>query len=102
MAENKVKTPEEKAKEKTIQKMLAFISAKTFSRHALMDEKEFVKTIGYEGESEDVAVNKALANLMSDYSVTRFKIKSHLEMALGVIELAENKTIDEILTKEKK
>lgn len=102
MAENKVKTPEEKAKEKTIQKMLAFISAKTFSRHALMDEKEYVKEIGYEGEKEDVAVNKSLANLMSDYSVTRIKIKSHIEMALGVIQMAEGKTIDEILAKENK
>lgn len=102
MAEIKQKRAEEKAQEKTIQKLLAFQSAKTFSRHAFMDTKDYVKEIGYEGEDEEVATNKALANLMSDYSVTRIKIKSHIEMALGVIQVAENKTIDEILSKENK
>lgn len=97
MAENKQKTAEEKAKEKTIQKMLAFISAKTFSRHAYLDEKEYVKEIGYEGEQEDVALNKALANIMSDYSVTRMRLKSNLEMMIGVYELATGKTAQEII-----
>ncbi len=97
MAEEKQKTAEEKAKNKTMQKMLAFISAKTFSRHANLSEKEFVKEIGYENEAEEVAVNKSLANLMSDYSVTRMKIKSNLEMIIGVFELATGKNAQEII-----
>ena len=96
MAENQVKTPEQKAKEKTIQKMLAFISAKTFSRHALLNEADYVKEIGYEGEKEDVAINKSLANLMSDFSVTQMRLKSHLERMLGTISLAEGKSIEEL------
>lgn len=97
MEEVKKKTVEEKAKEKTIQKLLAFTAAKTFSRHALMDENEYVKTIGYEGQEEESAINKALANLMSDYSVTRMKIKSHLEMIIGIIEMAKGKKAEEII-----
>ena len=91
------KTAEEKAKEKTIQKMLAFISAKTFSRHALLSEEDFVKEIGYEGEKEEEAVNKSLANLMSDWSVTQMKIKSNIEMIMGIFELAEGKKAEEII-----
>lgn len=101
MADTK-KTPEQKAQEKTMQKLLAFISAKTFSRHALLSEADYVKEIGYEGEKEEVAVNKSLANLMSDYSVTRMKIKSNLEMIIGVVELAEGKTAQEIIDGGKK
>ena len=93
MEENKQKTAEDKAKEKTIQKLLAFTSAKTFSRHALLSEKDYVKEIGYEGMSENEAVNKAIANLMSDFSVTRMKIKAHLDILIGIFEMAneENK-----------
>lgn len=97
MAENKVKTAEEKAKEKTIQKMLAFVSAKTFSRHALLSEEEYVKAIGYEGEKESVAKCKALANMMSDYSVTIMKIKTNMEMMIGVFELATGKSAQELI-----
>ena len=91
------KTAEEKAKQKTIQKLLAFSAAKTFSRHAFLSEEDFVKAIGYEGEKEDVAVNKSLANLMSDYSVTQMKLKSHLEMIIGIFELTEGKKAEEII-----
>ena len=97
MAEKQVKTPEQKAKEKTIQKMLAFISAKTFSRHAFLSEADYVKEIGYEGEKEDVAINKSLANLMSDFSVTQMRLKSHLERMIGTIALAEGKSVEEII-----
>ena len=97
MAENQAKTAEEKAKEKTMQKLLAFISAKTFSRHALMTEDEFVKAIGYEGEKEDVAINKAIANLTSDFSVSQMKIKSNLELIIGIFELATGTTAQEII-----
>lgn len=102
MEENKVKSVEDKAKEKTIQKMLAFISAKTFSRHAFLTEEEFVKEIGYEGEKEDVAINKAIANLTSDFSVSQMKIKSHLEMMIGIFELIEGKNAQEIINGGKK
>lgn len=102
MEENKVKSVEDKAKEKTIQKMLAFISAKTFSRHAFLTEEEFVKEIGYEGEKEDVAINKAIANLTSDFSVSQMKIKSHLEMMIGIFEMLEGKNADEIINGGKK
>ena len=102
MAENQAKSAEEKAKEKTMQKLLAFISAKTFSRHALLTEDEFVKAIGYEGEKEDVAVNKAIANITSDFSLTQMKIKSNLEMMIGIFELAEGKKAEEIINGGKK
>jgi len=97
MDEQKVKTAEQKAQEKTIQKMLAFISAKTYSRHANLSEAEFVKEIGYEGEKEDVAVNKSIANLTSDYTVTIMKIKSNLEMAIGIYEMLSGKKAEEII-----
>lgn len=97
MAENKQKTAEDKAKEKTIQKLLAFAAAKTFSRHAYLTESDYVKEIGYENVPENEAIRKSLANLMSDYSLTRMKIKSHLEMMIGIFELAEGKTAQEII-----
>ena len=95
--EKKVKTAEEKAKEKTMQKLLAFISAKTYARDAFTPDDEFVKKIGYEGMSEDEAIYKCMANLISDYTLTLFKIKSSFQMLFNIIECATGKTIDTIL-----
>lgn len=95
--EKKVKTAEEKAKEKTMQKLLAFISAKTYARDAFTPDDEFVKKIGYEGMSEDEAIHKCMANLISDYTLTMFKIKSSMQMIFNIIECAEGKTIDQII-----
>lgn len=95
--EKKVKTAEEKAREKTMQKLLAFMSAKTYARDAFTPEKEFVKKIGCEGMEENQAIAKCMANLLSDYTLTLFKIKTSMQMIFNIIECAEGKTIDQII-----
>ena len=62
----KTKTVEEKVMERQANNLLNFIIAKTYARQANMTEKEFLKSIGFEGsgKTEDEAFRIALMNVL--------------------------------------
>lgn len=79
--ENEKKTQGEKyAEERKGEQLLNAIIAKTYSRHALMDENEFLIDIGFEesGKSENEAVRIAISNLLIEMTSTLFKIKNSI------------------------
>lgn len=79
--ENEKKSQGEKyAEERKGEQLLNAIIAKTYSRHALMDENEFLIDIGFEesGKSENEAVRIAISNLLIEMTSTLFKIKNSI------------------------
>lgn len=79
--ENEKKTQGEKyAEERKGEQLLNAIIAKTYSRHALMNEKEFLQDIGFgeSGKSESEAVRIAISNLLIEMTGTLFKIKNSM------------------------
>lgn len=65
--EKKEKTAEERAKEGQMNNLLDFIIASTFSRHAKLNEQEYLKEIGFEnsGRTEEEAVRIAIMSVLT-------------------------------------
>lgn len=79
--ESENKTQGEKyAEERKGEQLLNAIITKTYSRHALMSETEFLEEIGFgeSGKSEDEAVRIAVSNLLIEMTSTLFKIKNSI------------------------
>lgn len=87
--EKKQKTTEEKVAERQANNLMNCIIAKTFSRHALMTEEEFLKDIGFEGsgKTEDEAVRIATFNVITETMNQLLRAKQSLKMATGLIKL---------------
>lgn len=81
------KTAEQMAQAKTGDNLMNFIIAKTFSRHALMSEKEFLKDIGFEnsGKSEDEAVRIAFLNVLVETTKQLIQAKQSFKMASALL-----------------
>ena len=78
--ENEKTQGEKYAEERKGEQLLNAIIAKTYSRHALMNEKEFLQDIGFgeSGKSENEAVRIAISNLLIEMTGTLFKSKNSI------------------------
>lgn len=101
MAEEKpqVKSAEQRASENTFQHLLTFMSGKTFSRHALLSEEDFLKEIGFDPATttEDEAVRLSIANLTSNMSSLALQIKDALKMTRNIAIIKSGKSEEEIM-----
>lgn len=75
-SEKKVEQPELKGN-----KLLEAIILKTYSRHALLSEEEFLEEIGFKGsgKSEEEAVRIAVANLLIAMTSEIFKMQNSVK-----------------------
>lgn len=93
------KTAEEMAKERTGDNLMNFIIAKTFSRHAMMNEEEFLKDIGFEnsGKTEDEAVRIAFLNILVETTKQLLQAKQSLKTASALLKtyLVDGETTEE-------
>lgn len=101
MAEEKpqVKSAEQRVEESTFQHLLTFMSGKTFSRHAKLSEKEFLKEIGFDPETttEDDAVRLSIANLLNAISVKALQMQDALKMMRNIAIIKSGKSEEEIM-----
>lgn len=101
MDEGKVKTAEQKAEEKTADKLLEMIIGKTYAEHSNLTEEEYLKAIGFEGVGEGkeadcnrIATFNVLVAMTKEIIATRQKVQmiTGLLQALLVDEsIVENK-----------
>lgn len=101
MDEGKVKTAEQKAEEKTADKLLEMIIGKTYAEHSNLTEEEYLKSIGFEGAGEGkeadcnrIATFNVLVAMTKEIIATRQKVQmiTGLLQALLVDEsIVENK-----------
>lgn len=93
------KSAEQRASEATFQRLLTFMSAKTFSRHALLSEEDFLKEIGFEkmGMKEDEAVRLGIANLSASISNRVLQIKNALKTMRQIVTIKSGKSEEELL-----
>lgn len=98
--ENEKKSADEFAKEHFANKLLNVIIAKTYARHSLMTEEEFLKDIGFEGsgKTEDEAIRISIYNLLIATTNQLLQIKNSIKYAT---ELLKTMVIEENITKEK-
>lgn len=93
-----VKSAEERAEEATFKHLLVFMSGKTFARHALLSEEDFVKEIGFpEGTKEEYAVRLSIANLLNGISSRALQIKDALKMTRNIAIIKSGKSEEEIM-----
>lgn len=106
MAETQTKSAIQKAEEGTFKHLVVFMCGKTFSRHALLSEEDFLKEIGFDPKetNEADAVRLAKANLLNAISSRVIQIKEALKTTRIVAIARSGKTEEEImqLIKEKK
>ncbi|MBQ2636348.1 MAG: hypothetical protein IJG09_06590 [Methanobrevibacter sp.] len=97
--EEKEKTAEQKFEERQGNNLLNFIIAKTYVRHSKMDEKEFLKEIGFEGtdKSEDEAIRIAKMNVYVETTNQLIKATNTIKQitALLKIYLGDEKIVEE-------
>lgn len=95
--EAKKKTAEQLAQERTGDNLMNFIIAKTFSRHAMMSEKEYLKDIGFEnsGKTEDEAVRIAFLNVLVETTKQLLQAKESFKAATALL---KTYLIDENIT----
>lgn len=99
--EKKTKTAEERFADREANNLMNFIIAKTFSRHSLLSEEEYLKEIGFEGsgKTEEEAVRIAMFNVITETMNEFLKAKQSLRMATGLMKVYLN---DESLAEEGK
>lgn len=85
--DEKKKTAEQLAQEKTGDNLMNLIIAKTFSRHAMMSEEEFLKDIGFEnsGKTEDEAVRIAFLNVLVETTKQLLQAKQSFKSATALL-----------------
>lgn len=85
--ENEKKSAEQMAQERTGDNLMNFIIAKTFSRHAKMNEEEFLKDIGFEnsGKTEDEAVRICFLNVLVETTKQLIQAKKSFKMATSLL-----------------
>jgi hypothetical protein len=99
--EKKTKTAEERFADREANNLMNFIIAKTFSRHSLLSEEEYLKEIGFEGsgKTEEEAVRIATFNVITETMNEFLRAKQSLRMATGLMKVYLN---DESLAEEDK
>ena len=87
--EEKKKTAEQMAQEKTADNLMNCIIAKTFSRHSKLSEEEFLKEIGFEnsGKTEDEAVRIAFLNVLVEATKVLLQTKESCCQAKALLEM---------------
>lgn len=99
--EEKKKSAEQMAQERTGDNLMNFIIAKTFSRHSGMSEEEYLKDIGFEnsGKNEDEAVRIAFLNVLVETTKQLIQAKQSFKNASALMKtylvdenIAENGT----------
>lgn len=85
--EEKKKSAEQMAKERTGDNLMNFIIAKTFSRHSKMSEEEFLKDIGFEnsGKTEEEAVRIAFLNVLVETTKQLIQAKQSFKTASALL-----------------
>lgn len=102
--EKKTKTAEERFADREANNLMNFIIAKTFSRHSLLSEEEYLKEIGFEGsgKTEEEAVRIATFNVITETMNEFLRAKQSLRMATGLMKLYLNgESIEEDKKEEK-
>ena len=99
--EKKTKTAEERFADREANNLMNFIIAKTFSRHSLLSEEEYLKEIGFEGsgKTEEEEVRIAKFNVITETMNEFLRAKQSLRMATGLMKVYLN---DESLAEEEK
>ena len=96
--EPQVKSAAQRAEEATFKHLVVFMSGKTFARHALLSEEDFVKEIGFpEGTKEEDAVRLSIANLVNGISSRALQIKDSLKMTRRIAIIKSGKSEEEIM-----
>ena len=90
--EKKIQEAEMRLQNQEGSKILRAIIAKTYSRHALLNEQEFLKEIGFEGsgKTEDEAIRIATFNVLVETSLQLFRAKNSLELATNTLKMLFN------------
>ena len=101
-----IKSAEQRVEEATFQHLLTFMSGKTFARHALLSEEDFLKEIGFDPKEvkEEDAVRLSIANLLNGISCRALQIRNALKTTRQIAIIRSGKSEQEImdLIKEKK
>ena len=94
-----VKSVSQRINESTFSHLLVFMSGKTFARHSLMSEEEFLKEIGFDPTTtkEEDAVRLSIANLSNAISSEALQIKDTLKMMRQIAIVRSGKTEEEIM-----
>ena len=97
--ETTIKSAAQRAEEATFKHLLVFMAGKTFSRHALLSEEEFLKEIGFDPTktNEEDAVRLAIANLINGITAEALQIKDALKMTRHIAIIKSGKTEEEIM-----
>lgn len=87
--EKKIQEAEMRLQNQEGSKILRTIIAKTYSRHAILSEEEFLKEIGFEGsgKNEEEAIRIATFNVLVETSLQLFKAKNSLELATNTLKM---------------
>lgn len=90
--EKKIQEAEMRLQNQEGSKILRGIIAKTYSRHALLGEKEFLKEIGFDGsgKTEEEAIRIATFNVLVETTMELFKAKNSLEYTKNTLDLFLN------------
>ena len=94
-----VKSAEQRINESTFSHLLVFMSGKTFARHALLSEEEFLKEIGFDPKetTEEDAVRLSIANLVNGISSKALQIRDALKMTRQIAIIKSGKSEEEIM-----
>lgn len=94
-----VKSAEQRVEEATFQHLLVFMSGKTFARHALMSEEDFLKEIGFDPKEikEEDAVRLSIANLINGISSKALQIKNALKTTRQIAIIKSGKSEEDIM-----
>lgn len=97
MEEKQKKSAEEKMESRFGNRLIETIIGKTYSRHSKLDEKEYIKAIGFEGkvDSEEVAVRQAIFNLLVATTKQLFMIKTATNLIKSSLDILEEDKKDE-------
>ena len=78
-------------------KLMDYMVAKTYSRHAKLDSQEYIKAIGFEGKTEDegVAVRQAILNLVIAMTKQIFMMKTATNVIKASLDILQEEKKDE-------
>lgn len=101
MTKKQEKTAEDRANAHEAENLVNYIISATFARHSKLDEKEFLKEIGFEetGKTEAEAIRIAMFNVLTETTNELFKAKNAIKMAHSLMKTC---LIDEKIVEEEK
>lgn len=90
--QKKIEDAEQKLANQEGSKIMRSIIAKTYSRHALLSEEEFLKKIGFEGsgKSEEEAIRIATFNVLVEATMELFRAQNSLKFTKNTLDLFLN------------